>query len=113
MAPGSQDLSTVAYAYTSSVDLITHPNAGLIGMLVVATPGSLTPSDTTTADGSVWQQVPQGVDRLIPLLFNIQNENESPFLGLNMAAAGVKADVVGSDDFEESNLMHSVNGEQH
>ncbi|GAB4814065.1 hypothetical protein N2152v2_001111 [Parachlorella kessleri] len=108
MAPGSQDLSTVAYAYTSSVDLITHPNAGLIGMLVVATPGSLTPANTTTA--SSWQQLPQGVDRLIPLLFNIQNENENPFLGLNMAATGVQADVVGSDDFEESNLMHSVNG---
>ena len=39
--PGPEDLSTVAYTYTSSVDLVSHPNAGLIGVLVVAAPGSL------------------------------------------------------------------------
>lgn len=38
--PGSEDLSTIAYAYTSSVDLVGHPNAGLIGVLVVGTPGT-------------------------------------------------------------------------
>ena len=43
MGPGAQDLSTVAYAYTSSVDLVAHPNAGLIGVLLVSAPGSLSP----------------------------------------------------------------------
>ena len=54
----------------------------------------------------------QGVDRLVPLLFNIQNENESPFQEANAAAAGVaegRPDFR-AEEFEESNLMHSING---
>lgn len=39
--PSADDLSTVAYTYTSSVDLVGHPNAGLVGVLVVAAPGAL------------------------------------------------------------------------
>ena len=54
----------------------------------------------------------QGVDRLVPLLFNIQNENESPFQEANAAAAGVaegRPDFR-AEEYEESNLMHSING---
>lgn len=40
--PASEDLSTVAYVYTSSVDLVAHPNAGLVGVLVVGSPGTFT-----------------------------------------------------------------------
>lgn len=31
----------MAYTYTSSVDLVAHPNAGLIGVLVIGAPGEL------------------------------------------------------------------------
>lgn len=126
MAPGTSDLSTAAYAYTSLVDPELHPNAGLIGLLLVAAPGSLRPAgdapvsvateksrelELGNGEGSALpahqQLLPEGVDRLVPLLFNIQNENESPFLAENMAAAGVTEP---GDAFEESNLMHCVNG---
>jgi hypothetical protein len=143
MAPGASDLSTVAYAYTSSVDQVAHPNAGLIGMLIVAAPGSLAPAlegpaqepgavakfaggsssgggssgDDSSSGGAGSSSggggslpLPKGVDRLVPLLFNIQNENESPYLRANMAAAGVEAEAEASEEFEESNLMHSING---
>lgn len=39
--PAENDLSTIAYTYTSSVDLVGHPNAGLIGVVVVASKGAL------------------------------------------------------------------------
>lgn len=38
--PSTEDLSTVGYTYTSSVDLVGHPNAGLIGVLMVGAPGA-------------------------------------------------------------------------
>lgn len=105
MAPGSDDLSTKAYAYTSSVDAASHPNAGLIGLLLVATPGTLRP-----AVPGAQQALPEGVDHLVTLLFNVQNENESPYLEWNAAEAGVDQDGVDPDAFEESNLMHCING---
>ena len=39
--PGPGDLNTVAYTYTSSVDLVGHPNAGLIGVMAIGAPGAL------------------------------------------------------------------------
>ena len=33
--PGPSDLSTIAYAYTSSVDLVGDINAGLMGPIVI------------------------------------------------------------------------------
>jgi hephaestin len=39
--PAGGDLSSVAYAYTSSVDLVGHPNAGLVGVLHVGAKGAL------------------------------------------------------------------------
>lgn len=39
--PTNTELNTVSYTYTSSVDLVGHPNAGLIGVLVVGAPDSL------------------------------------------------------------------------
>jgi hephaestin len=39
--PAGGDLSSVAYAYTSSVDLVGHPAAGLVGVLHVGAKGTL------------------------------------------------------------------------
>ncbi|KAL4440358.1 hypothetical protein ABPG75_003359 [Micractinium tetrahymenae] len=98
--PAQDDLSTIAYTYTSSVDLVGHPNAGLIGVLVVASKGAL---DSTTG-------LPTGVDALVPLLFNVQDEGSSPLLQQNMAAANLSVAATFGATWGESNLMHSING---
>jgi hypothetical protein len=51
----------VTYAYTSTVDSISHPNSGLVGIMTIGSKGSL------KADGVT----PSDVDYLVPLLFNV------------------------------------------
>lgn len=99
--PGAADLSTVSYVYMSSVDRTAHTQAGLVGTLIVGNKGAL------RADGSI-----KGVDVDVPLLFAIQNENESPFLSADLSSRALSTPPAGMSeaDFEESNLMHSVNG---
>ena len=59
---------------------------------------------------------PQDVDREFITLFHIYNENASQFVDSNIASFAsvtVTADVdalKADPDFEESNLMHSING---
>ncbi|KAI3431459.1 hypothetical protein D9Q98_004511 [Chlorella vulgaris] len=98
--PGSEDLSTIAYAYTSSVDLVGHPNAGLIGVLVVGSPG--------TFKGA--SEVPEGVDEMLPLLFTIMDEGASPLLQQSMDAAGLSVAATFQPAWGESNLKHNING---
>ncbi|KAL4429029.1 hypothetical protein ABPG77_006068 [Micractinium sp. CCAP 211/92] len=98
--PAENDLSTIAYTYTSSVDLVGHPNAGLIGVVVVASKGAL---DGTTG-------LPTGVNAMVPLLFNIQDEASSPLLDQNIAAANLSVAATFDPAWGESNLMHSING---
>src|SRR5262249_39051248 len=59
------------------------------------------------ADGS-----PEDVDREIFVLFSVMNENESPFLreSLRRFAQRPLPHDLDDDDFNESNLMHSING---
>lgn len=54
--PAENDLSTIAYTYTSSVDLVGHPNAGLIGVVVVASKGALDGCGGEPA-GACWSHV--------------------------------------------------------
>jgi len=58
------------------------------------------------ADGS-----PKDVDREVFELFSVMNENKSPYLTTNVHRYANKpyADPA-DDDFNESNLMHSING---
>ncbi|KAI7843651.1 hypothetical protein COHA_002890 [Chlorella ohadii] len=98
--PGPGDLNTVAYTYTSSVDLVGHPNAGLIGVMVIGAPGAL-----DSASGT-----PQGVDSIVPLLFTILDEGASPLLPDSMKAAGVGMAATFTPTWGESNLKHVVNG---
>lgn len=96
--PASKDGVSVVYTYVSGVDHIKHINAGLVGPLVVYKKGKL--SDP-------------GVDREIPVLYNVQNEMQSIFFETNFHlqenATGIAIDKMATS-FPESNLMHQING---
>ncbi|KAG2438725.1 hypothetical protein HXX76_005270 [Chlamydomonas incerta] len=89
--PGRDDVSTVAYGYTSSVDVASAPNLGLVGALVVAGRGELQPP---AAPGAA--PLPAGVDFLVPLYFQVMDENASPYLPANAKAAGVNLTAMGA-----------------
>lgn len=117
--PGPADLSTVAYGYTSSVDLASHPMAGLVGIALVGRQGTF-PSNGTTPPA---MPVPADADVTLPILVAIMNENQSPYLLRNSGSLEATADVDGSvvtfgnatagadpASFVEGNLKHSFNG---
>jgi FtsP/CotA-like multicopper oxidase with cupredoxin domain len=99
--PAMHDESSMLWAYHSHTDEITDINAGLIGPLIVTRKGMARP------DGS-----PRDVDREVVTLFNIYDENLSPWLDWNVRHHAGKPDEVKKDDeeFKESNLKHSING---
>src|SRR5207248_6239672 len=74
--------------------------AGLMGPMVVTARGQ------ARADGS-----PKDVDREVFEMFSVMNENNSPYLDVN-AHRFAHPPYADPDDeeFQESNLMHSVNG---
>lgn len=80
-APGPNDGEVVAYAYVSGVDHIKHINAGLVGTLLVYSPGAM-PKAASVKE--------------LPLLFNIQNEMQSELYDFNLAretkATGINID---------------------
>eukprot|EP00879_Flechtneria_rotunda_P000261 GHRR01000344.1.p1 GENE.GHRR01000344.1~~GHRR01000344.1.p1 ORF type:complete len:1159 (+),score=375.53 GHRR01000344.1:116-3592(+) len=96
--PASKDGNSVVYAYVSGVDHIKHINAGLVGPLVVYKRGKLEDP---------------GVDKEIPLLFNIQNEMQSQLyeenLQIQQNLTNITVDTTALT-FPESNLMHMLNG---
>lgn len=99
--PGPNDASSVVWPYHSHVDAIKDPNSGLVGAIIVTARGQANPDGT-----------PRGVDREFVTLFNIFNENESLYLDDNLATLpdhGLKINRE-DEDFEESNLKHSING---
>lgn len=91
------------WMYHSHTDEIADSYAGLVGPMVITARG------TARSDGS-----PRGVDREVFELFAVMNENASPYLDRNTRRyAGGPPPGEGDPDaeaFEESNLMHSVNG---
>jgi hypothetical protein len=98
--PGPAEGSSVMWMYHSHSDEVADTNAGLMGPMVVTRRGM------ARADGS-----PVDVDREVFDLFSVINENQSPYLGGNEAEFAESEH--GTDDeegFEESNLMHSING---
>ena len=84
--PASSDLSTVAYAYTSSVDFVAHPMAGLVGMALIGLPGSFA-SENASSMSAV--PIPRGAKGLLPILAAIMNENFSPYVTQNAVAVGI------------------------
>jgi FtsP/CotA-like multicopper oxidase with cupredoxin domain len=99
--PGPNDPSSIPWIYHSHVDETGDTNAGLIGPIIVSRRGQ------ANADGS-----PKDVDREFVTLFTVFDENASPYLGANIERfAGDPQSVDPEDEeFEESNLMHSING---
>jgi hephaestin len=96
------------WMYHGHTDEVADQYAGLIGPIIVTRRGMARP------DGS-----PKDVDRQFVTLFMVADENQSPYLERNMrrylTAHGKRlrtelATLPGNDEFQESNLMHSING---
>lgn len=98
--PGPHDGSSVMWMYHSHTDEVGDTYAGLQGFMVVTAKGM------ARADGT-----PKDVDREVFELFSVMNENASAYLDRNVQRFA-KAPYAPPDDegFNESNLMHSING---
>jgi len=99
--PASGDSSSILWMYHSHVDEPGDTNAGLIGPILIGAEGSVEPDGT-----------PSDVDREFVTMFTVFDENASPYLDANIERfARVPRSVHPEDEgFEESNLMHSING---
>ena len=106
--PGPGDVSSVMWMYHGHTDEVADTYAGLVGPIIITRQGM------ARTDGS-----PKDVDRQFVALFMVADENQSPYLERNMrrymTARGKKlrtelATLPGTDEFTESNLMHSING---
>lgn len=102
--PGKNDPSSVVWLYHSHPEETKDTNSGLIGPIII-----------TRADMANPDATPKDVDREFINLFTIFNENQSWYLEQNMAAAGLDPQLLNDPNFdaaafEESNLMHSING---
>ena len=99
--PAVHDGNSVMWMYHSHTDEIKDTNTGLMGPMIIYPDGAL------RADGSV-----VGIDREFVAVFSVLNENQSHYLKDNIDRfAGDPASVDPDDpEFQESNLMHSING---
>ncbi len=97
--PGPMDGSSAMWMYHSHTDEVTDVYAGLSGFLVVTAKGMARP------DGS-----PLDVEREVFSLYEVVDENSSPFLDANLRQAGRPAPDTADEGFVESNLMHAING---
>ncbi|XP_072029141.1 LOW QUALITY PROTEIN: hephaestin-like protein [Amphiura filiformis] len=99
--PGDGDQDCVLYAYYSDVDRVRDTHSGLIGPLVICKQGTL------GIDSMRWD-----VNREFVLLFNVFDENQSWYLDDNIKRYAIEPEEVDVTDgeFEESNLMHGING---
>ncbi|MCB2110416.1 MAG: multicopper oxidase domain-containing protein [Defluviimonas sp.] len=97
--PGPNDGSSVVWLYHSHVHSIADTNSGLVGPMVITAKGMANP------DGS-----PKDVDREFFSFYSVLNENESLFLDDMIAKLPEPPGEDDEEEFEESNLMHSING---
>jgi manganese oxidase len=99
--PGDMDASSVMWMYHSHTDEVSDTYSGLIGAMEITRRGSAKP------DGS-----PIDVDQEIFTNFMVADENQSPYIDQNIALFTGDPGSVNKDDeeFQESNLMHSING---
>ncbi|MDJ0339140.1 multicopper oxidase domain-containing protein [Cryobacterium sp. PH31-O1] len=99
--PGPMDGSSVMWMYHAHTDEVADDYAGLVGPMVITRAGS------ARADGT-----PIDVDRELFVQFKVSDENASPYLARNIERFATDPASVdpASEEFEESNLMHTVNG---
>lgn len=98
--PGPGDGSSVMWMYHSHTGEIADTYAGLIGPIEITARGMARP------DGS-----PKDIDREVYALFSVMNENQSPYLRASLHRfASPRYPRLDDEEFNESNLMHSING---
>jgi FtsP/CotA-like multicopper oxidase with cupredoxin domain len=99
--PGPSDGSSVMWMYHSHTDEVGDTYAGLMGPMVVTKRGMARP------DGS-----PKDVDRELFEMYSVMNENKDPLLEQSEHdfETPYQAPDPTDEGFEESNLMHSING---
>jgi manganese oxidase len=109
--------SSTMWMYHGHTDEVTDTYAGLIGPIIITRKGMANP------DGS-----PKDVDRQFVAMFEVADENQSPYLARNIRRFSelpkgtskklsrkrrIKfelSQLPGQEEFQESNLMHSING---
>jgi hephaestin len=96
--PGPMDGSSVMWMYHSHTDEVPDIYSGLMG------PMEITARGKARSDGS-----PADVDREIFALFMVMDENSSHYLEAERAKLA-KPPAAADADFQESNMMHSING---
>lgn len=96
--PGPMDPSSVMWMYHSHTDEVGDVYSGLMGPVIV------TRRDAARPNGS-----PADVDRELVAVFQVTDENQSLDLPANLATLSEPPDTE-DEAFEESNLMHSING---
>ncbi|XP_071964976.1 hephaestin-like protein [Antedon mediterranea] len=101
VAPTNTDPNCVAYSYYSTTDRVRDIYSGLIGPLAVCKKNVLDNSGAR-----------KDVDREFALLFMVMDENQSWYLDENINLFTDTPAMVDTSDpeFEESNLMHGING---
>ena len=87
------DPSSIAWVYHSHVNESPDTNAGLIGPIIISSN----------------KDKPLGVDREFISLFTVFNENDSLYHDINLSTCTGSCDT-GSEEFQESNLKHGING---
>ena len=97
--PGKNDPSSIAWVYHSHVDEPADTNSGLIGPIII------TKRNKAKKDGS-----PRDVDREFVSLFTVFDENVSLYLGDNLSRCSNEDCDPDDEIFQESNLMHGMNG---
>lgn len=99
--PGPHDPSSIVWIYHSHVDEVSETYAGLEGPIIVTRHGDANPDGT-----------PKGVDQEFVTMFSVMNENKSPYIDKNIQLFAQDPSSANKDDdeFQESNLMHSING---
>lgn len=98
--PGPMDGSSVMWMYHSHTDEVRDTYSGLMGPMVITAKGH------ARADGS-----PADVDREEFALFSVMDENKSYYIDQEeKALPQPPAHSEDDEEFEESNLMHSVDG---
>ncbi|KAM4545939.1 ferroxidase HEPHL1 isoform 2-T2 [Odontesthes bonariensis] len=103
--PGVSDPNCISYAYYSTVDFIKDLYSGLLGPLVICRPGTL-------RHGKGPERQRMDIAREFALLFMVYDENKSWYLNDNIKTyLGLDHETfLPDEDFEESNLMHGING---
>uniref|UniRef100_A0A3Q0S217 ferroxidase n=1 Tax=Amphilophus citrinellus TaxID=61819 RepID=A0A3Q0S217_AMPCI len=96
--PSLSDSPCIPYLYYSATDPAKDTNSGLVGPLLVCKRGALGENGR------------QDVDKEFFLLFSVMDENMSWYLDENTETFGSNETDPEHEDFEESNLMHAVNG---